>query len=155
MVLSPTMWKFSRLLLTIPFRRIRGQSAHLSSKWGDPSPLTGCRDPVSTFPNPISKVFIKWVIVRNEDYLLSATRKHFHDLIGRYGQSIYAINLMKVQFSLIPDKIKSPSIKRALKRISLSSLVHQQKRLAWKQPNPLHWNRYEVQLKTRQKYFHQ
>lgn len=36
-------------------------------------------------------------LVRTNDYLYSATRKHFHDMIGRYGQSIYSVNLMKIR----------------------------------------------------------
>jgi len=31
----------------------------------------------------------------NVDYMCVGTRKHFHDLVARYGRIIFCINLMK------------------------------------------------------------
>ncbi len=47
------------------------------------------------------------IVVTNSDPLLISTRKHFSDLVSRYGKNIYCVNLMKAMEPVPRESILS------------------------------------------------
>ena len=45
--------------------------------------------------------------VKKSDIMYIGTRKHFHDMVGRYGKNIYCMNLMKKKEKTVREAMLS------------------------------------------------
>lgn len=61
-------------------------------------PTYWMQKPSIAIPKPAIESNLKIMLVRSSvDYMYVGTRKHFHDMVARYGRIVYCINLMKMK----------------------------------------------------------
>jgi hypothetical protein len=74
------------------------------------------------YPKACNREYIALNLVKNDDYMFLATRKHFYDLTSRYGELIYTINLMKAKEKSPRESLLSTEYRTAISFINKQDL---------------------------------